>query len=159
MNVPLEHALKLLRFVREEPKNSNRGQAVEAFLARVGLKPGDPWCAAAVSYIGDTLYGERWPLPMTGGCATLGDAAKRLKVLHQTPEAGDVFLVYFPKLRRLAHTGFVLEVQSEKNGATTCRTWEGNTNDGGSRDGYGMFERTRTFGPNDRFIRWRDALE
>ena len=30
----------------------------------------------------------------------------------------------------------------------------GNTNPGGSRDGYGVFERVRHFGAADRFLHW-----
>ena len=75
--------------------------------------------------------------------------------METVPQPGDVFLLYYPALKRYAHTGFVLEVRD--NGA--CVTIEGNTNDGGSRDGWGVFTRTRRFGIDDRFIRWQPHVE
>jgi len=33
-------------------------------------------------------------------------------------------------------------------------TIEGNTNQGGSPEGIGVFRRRRTFGPDDRFVWW-----
>ena len=142
-----------LRFVREEPRNSNRGQAVEAFLKLTGLGGGQPWCAAFVAWAGQTALGKDWPLPLTASCAALGTAADGKHLLRQAPKAGDVFLLWFPSLQRFAHTGLVVSVDG-----STVTTLEGNTNDGGSRDGWGVFQRTRTFAAADRFIRWEDAL-
>lgn len=143
-------AARALTFVREEPRNSNAGQAVEAMLKLCGLGKGHPWCAAYVSWVGRAAFGAQWPLPLTAGCAALGEAAKAKGILVNTPLPGDVFLVWFPKLNRFGHTGFITALG--ENGRHRCI--EGNTNDGGSRDGWGVFERDRQFGPNDRFIRW-----
>lgn len=139
---------------------NNRGQAVERFLKHVALEPGQPWCAAWVAYVG--YYGcydyatkkSYWPLPKTGGCAYLGDVAKGKSVLVAMPEPGDVFLVYFPSLKRFAHTGFCVSANTDGSWVTI----EGNTSGGGSREGWGVFERTRTFDAADRFIRWRTLL-
>jgi hypothetical protein len=141
---------RLLRFVREDPKGSNAGQGVEAFLKLTGLGPGHPWCAAFVAYVGHTLHGEQWPLPLTAACAVLGEAAKTKNIRYTQPEAGDIFLLYYPSLKRFAHTGFVLGPGKKKG---TWATIEGNTGVDGSREGWGVFERERTFGANDRFIR------
>ena len=151
---PVLAAARALKFVREEPRNSNAGQAVEAMLRLCGLDKGYPWCAAMVAWVGRAAYGKAWPLPLTAGCAALGEAAKAKGILVKTPLPGDVFLVWFPKLGRFGHTGFVTEVIELANGICKLRCIEGNTNDGGSRDGWGVFERDRTFGPDDRFIRW-----
>ena len=156
MLTPVGTVLRLaqaLAFVREEPRNSNRGQAVEAFLKATGTAPGAPWCAAFVAWVGKTVLGTLWPLPLTAGCAALGVAGADQDIVRTTPQRGDVFLIWFPKLNRYAHTGFVVEVLADGR----CRTVEGNTNDGGSRDGWGVFERTRAFGPHDRFLRWADV--
>lgn len=143
-----------LRFVREEPRDSNRGQAVEAMLKVTGLGPGYAWCAAMVAWCGNAALGSDWPLPLTASVAALGAAGEQKRLLRQSPKAGDVFLVWFPSLHRFAHTGFVRGVRADG----TVETTEGNTNDGGSRDGWGLFERTRKFTAADRFIRWEDAL-
>ena len=147
---PVLAAARALAFVREEPRDTNAGQAVAAMLQRTGLPVGHPWCAAFVAHVGHAAYGAAWPLPLTASCAALGEAAKAKKLLVTTPAPGDVFLLYYPKLGRFAHTGFVTAVRPDG----TCETIEGNTNDGGSRDGWGVFARVRIFGPKDRFIRW-----
>lgn len=135
--------------VTECPPNSNAGPKVEAYQAAASLTKGDPWCAAFVAYCGTFALGKGWPVPLYGGCASLGDWARKRKVLHETPTAGDVFLLHYPKLKRFAHTGFILGPQG-----TGWATVEGNTSGGGSREGWGVFERVRTFGPEDRFLRW-----
>lgn len=140
------------RFVREEPRNSNRGQAVEALIASCGGTPGEPWCAAYVSYLGHFMP-TGWPLPLVRGCATLGEAAAKKDLLKTAPARGAIFLLHYPTLKRFAHTGICL---GEKGGGV-WRTIEGNTNGGGSRDGWGVFERERAFGPADRFIHWWDT--
>lgn len=149
-----------------EQGGANRGQFVEHVLKFVGLEPGQPWCAALLSYVGwralrqaDTKRSS-WPLPKTGGCVVLADFAHAKGVVRTAPEAGDVFLVWFPKKGRFAHTGFVVGgVKDLGEGRWAATTIEGNTSDGGSREGWGTLERTRVFGPKDRFIRWTELLE
>ncbi len=143
-----------IQFVREEPKNSNKGQGVEAMLKATGLGPGYPWCAAMVAFVGLAALGKDWPLPHTASCAKLGEAAAKLGILSDTPRVGDVFLLWYPSLNRFAHTGFIVGVHTDGR----CDTIEGNTNQGNSREGWGVFERTRTFGPQDRFIHWEGVL-
>lgn len=138
----------------ESPPNSNAGPYVERVLKRTGLGKGHPWCAAWVADVGRLALGADWPLPMTASCYHLGEHARTKGALVTTPDAGDVFLVYFPTLKRFAHTGLVTEVLADGS----VRTIEGNTNDGGSRDGWGVFRRTRRLGPNDRCIRWTALL-
>lgn len=142
-----------LTFVREEPRDSNRGQVVEAMLKATGLAPGVPWCAAYVAWVGKTALGANWPLPLTARCAELGIAGASAGLEYADPKRGDVFLMFWPSLNRYGHTGFVVEVLPDGS----VRTAEGNTNDGGSRDGWGVFERVRRFGPRDVFVRWADA--
>jgi hypothetical protein len=136
--------------VTECPPNTNSGLKVEEYLAVVGLKKGDPWCAAAVAWVGVKAIGNRWPLTLTGGCQMLYEKSKAKGLVVEAPVAGDVFLLWFPKMNRFAHTGFVEKVNADGS----CSTLEGNTSGAGSREGWGYFRRTRTFGPLDRFIRW-----
>jgi hypothetical protein len=144
--------LKMARafaFVREEPVSSNAGQAVEAFLKHCGLGHGSPWCAAFVSYIMDGALGLTNPLAATASCAALATQAKALGLLKTTPTPGAIFLLDFGT--GFHHTGFVLGVVTN---ASPCTTIEGNTNDDGSREGYGVFVRRRTFNSKARFIHW-----
>lgn len=143
-------AAQSYRWVRET-QGSNRGEVVNRFLARVGLEPGQPWCAAFVSVVGSDMLLDQWPLPMTGGCATLGDAAKAKGIRYKVPAPGAVFLIYFPDKGRFAHTGFVIGRDGDSDYWFTI---EGNTNEGGGREGTGVYKRRRKFGPEDRFIHW-----
>lgn len=139
----------------EVPPNTNRGPYVERVLRRVGLKPGDPWCAAEVADTGVTALGDAWPLPLTGGCQVLYEWAAKKGCIATVPSPGDVFLVWHPELKRFGHTGFIVRT----NGDGTCTTHEGNTSGGGSREGWLKAERTRAFKPEDRFIQWAELVE
>jgi hypothetical protein len=138
----------------------NHGQVVEYFLKGCSLGPGYPWCAAFVAHCGRYAFADpatlqtKWPLPRTASCVELGKFAKAKNVLTASPQRGDLFLVYYPAKSRFAHTGIVIQV----NGDGSCLTIEGNTSGGGSREGWGVFVRTRHFTPRDRFVRWTALL-
>jgi hypothetical protein len=131
-----------------EAGGENCGQVVEHYLSTVGQAAGEPWCAAFVSWVGRTAI-IAWPVPMTASCQVLHDAAEKLSFLDPAPTPGAIFLLWKPALGRFAHTGFIVG-----RVATGWQTIEGNTNPAGGREGYGVFERTRVFAPDDRFIRW-----
>lgn len=129
----------------------NRGERVDAYLRKTGVPLGQPWCAAFVWWCFvrtyESLEGTP-PIPRTARCETLRLWAKRQGKLHSTPRRGDLFLILNAS-GKATHTGFVL--------ATADRlftTVEGNTNSGGSREGDGVYKRTRTIGARTRFIRW-----
>ena len=150
--------------VREEPKGSNRGVTIDFFNYQslrdwrdfpIGVK-GAPWCAAFVSTIGQLGLGHAWPVERTVSCQAIADWAEERELLHRHPaaaEEGDLFLLYYQTRRKFGHVGFVTGLQGQ-----TILTLEGNTNFGGSREGYGVFERTRAVGQTTAFVRWVDAL-
>ncbi|WP_457289316.1 hypothetical protein [Pedobacter sp. UYP24] len=57
---------------------------------------------------------------------------------YGTPQAADVFFIYFPEKKRVAHTGFI-----HIWGAAYVTTVEGNTNEAGSREGDGVYRKIR----------------
>lgn len=126
----------------------NAGPYVERVLELTGLGKGSPWCAAHVAAVGVAALGKDWPVPRTASCYQLGEWGKQKKVLREKPAPGAIFLMHFPTLKRFGHTGF----------CTEAGTNEGNTNAGGSREGWLVAERTRTWGPRDRFIYWWEAM-
>lgn len=136
--------------VCESPPNTNHGPYVERILRQVGLKPGDPWCAAAVYDWGHQSLGKLWPLPCTGGCAVLAEFAQRHGILVETPEIGDVMVIWHAALGRFGHTGAMI-------GAGNL-TLSGNTSGAGSREGWLTGRRVWPFTPQDRFIRWAGML-
>jgi hypothetical protein len=54
------------------------------------------------------------------------------------PSPASTFGIYFSSLKRVGHTGLI-----EKVSGDFAVTIEGNTNDGGSRDGDGVYRRRR----------------
>lgn len=155
----LECAVKQIG-VSERPPGSNRGDEVEEFLAAVRVPAGNPWCAAFVYWCADQAAGELGmtnSLPRTGGvldmwrrakrdglsCVPAGQAAAQPSLVS----AGMIFVIDHGHGK--GHTGFVEGVE---NGRLV--TVEGNSNDGGSRDGTGVFRlKRRTIGAvNTGFI-------
>lgn len=159
-------AAKVLRNIQEHG-GPNAGEMVEVLLASVGLKRGQPWCAAYVSYIGHQAFlneedptKSTWPLPMTGGCAELGEYAAAHNVLVEDGQRGDLFLLKLTVegVHRFAHVGVIL---SGPDASGRYRTIEGNTNDGdGSREGFKVSMRRRTIdsASGHRFVRWVSLL-
>lgn len=123
-------------WVREANKK-NDGPWVEAIQRVTGNKRGDPWCASWVTFVLDIAYAGKNPLVRSASCDVLLQDARKKGWLYDTPQVGDVFLV-MRTTEDAVHTGFVTAVQD-----TVVGTIEGNTNAGGSRDGWGVFQRQR----------------
>lgn len=142
--------------IQERPARDNRGLDVDWILRSVGLEPGQPWCAALVYHLCRTGIGKRWPLPRTGSCDVLLEAARAQGMLKEKPTRGAVFLV-MRNANDATHTGIVLKPYKDGSFATG----EGNTNDDGSREGYECVRRTRgTVGDTTKylFIAWPQAV-
>ncbi len=155
-----QYVAKVLDLCREyegtkEEGGQNRGPVVERMLASVGLKPGQPWCAAGVYFLcslaADELDGDT-TCPQTGGAARMFVHTKRdqnyfyypehIRQGLLVPEPGDVFVRTrmghaedVPTVRaghsRKGHCGFVVGYKS----SGTIITFEMNTNADGSREG------------------------
>lgn len=140
--------------VQEKPKNSNRGTQIDYWIAECGLDPAGayPWCAAFVGQMGRQAEGHAWPVPRTASVAAIAAWAAASNRIVTTPQAGDLFLLWSPELKRFAHVGIVLTV----NGSSYS-TIEGNTNAGGGREGFGVFARVRGVVATTRFVRWEAA--
>lgn len=148
----------------ESPPNTNAGPYVERILKTTGNRKGDPWCAAWVANIGVTALRAAWPVPRTASCQALADWARKEKVRFLATagaQPGDLFLLWYPKLNRFAHVGFVQSVN--KDGSIV--TLEGNTslpgdnNPATSREGWLVASKTRRLQANDRLIRWVNLLK
>ncbi len=148
----LAEAAKYLK-VREQPKSSNRGTEIDYWLKECGVPKGLPWCAVFTWNVGRQVMGHAWPVPRSALVQDVYRWGERNGLLRNVPEIGDIFVLYYPSLNRHGHIGFVTKVRGTKVG-----TVEGNTNDGGSRDGYGVFERRRPINSRMKFIRWVEAL-
>lgn len=135
--------------VKEVPPSSNRGPEVDRWIRGVGLNPEGayPWCAAFIHgcfHEAAAALKIPNPCPRTGSALGMWLKAKpSQRVAAKVARPGMVFVLDLG--HGTGHVGFVEAVS-----ARTITTIEGNTNDGGSREGIGVFRRTRVFGKNLR---------
>lgn len=136
--------------VEEQPRGSNRGPYIDEFIRFVGLEPPQPWCAAFVAFVvhkAASELGITTDFPKTAWTpAILAYGRRKGNLITQQelqlgakPQPGDVFLLYYPSLNRVAHTGFIERVLP----LGIVQTIEGNTNDQNSREGYKVARRIR----------------
>ena len=139
----------------ELPKYSNSGPRVDAMLRSARCAPGNPWCAAFVTWCclhsGWDPYGEvpgsgvMYPASVVSWVAW---AKRTLRLKSGSPQRGDLF--FFDRAGE-THIGFVSEVNDHDLG-----TIEGNTNCDGSADGYEVARRVRAIHSPTGFITLRD---
>ncbi len=127
-----------------ELTGNNDGVQVEAFQAVTGNRKGDAWCASFISYCLKKAGLKNWRdgngaarswfkqpvyVRQVNGCRLfLKLAAKR----------GNTGSLFYPKLGRIGHVFFIDDVRGEY-----AITVEGNTNNGLSRDGDGVYRLRR----------------
>ena len=126
-----------------EWSGKNDGPKVETYLAAAGLKKGQPWCAAFVSWV---YQQAGYAKPRTGWSPALFPASQLVK--QRKP--GVVFGIYYPELKRIGHCGFVLSETTD-----WLLTVEGNTNGGGSREGDGVYRKRRHVKAVYAYADWR----
>ncbi len=132
-------------WVREETGN-NDGSRVEEYLRYVGLKKGQPWCAAFISFI---FKQAGCSAPRTGWSPSLFPIMRLVKAAAP----GNVFGIYFPALKRVAHCGLV-----ERLDGDWVTSIEGNTGIGGDRDGDGVHRRKRHKRTIYKYADWEKKL-
>lgn len=125
-----------------ELSERNDGPRVEAYLAAVNLKKGNPWCAAFVSWV---YQQAGFPKPRSGWSPDLFPQSR----LTLSALPGDVIGIYFPDLKRIAHVGIAIQQKGHYIFST-----EGNTNVTGSREGDGVYRRVRHIKTIYRIADW-----
>lgn len=143
---------ELMVGVREE-QGENAGVMVDVFLKDVGLGAGYSWCMAFVVWCYDQAAGSlgiKSPLAHTGG--VLDQLAKTTCQVvpasaYASPQPGDIGILDFGNGE--GHTFLVSGAAS----IAMVFSVEGNTNDNGSREGIGVFDRERTIAKTKAFIR------
>jgi hypothetical protein len=158
----------------EERLRGWRGEMVECFLREVRIARAQAgraaWHTAFIHHAGFWSHFDHdagrssWPLPATGNAPALAAYALLRGVLQETPEAGDVFLLWSRARRRYVRTGIVVRVDGNGEGMDgalwhECVTIEANTSQTLAAGGR-ILRHSRRFVPSlkDRFVRWT-ALE
>lgn len=171
-------ALQALLYFAEQGR-ANHGQVVEACLKHTGVAAGNPWCAALQSFAGyralwqfDPVTLARqsyWPLRASAGCQDLYEQAVAKGIVHDTPERGDLVVIWYPSMQRFAHIGacvapssddrwFTLEGNTLADAGDPAHPTQAGTEHQDEREGWGAFPKRRRFGAHDRFLRWKDLL-
>lgn len=114
-----------------EATGHNDGPRVEVYQASVGLKKGQPYCAAFVSWV---FKQAGYSAPRSGWSPSLFPNLRLVKAAAP----GNVFGIYFPALKRIAHCGLVTGTQGD-----WIKTIEGNTDGSAGREGDGVYRRLR----------------
>lgn len=127
--------------VCEVPPGSNRGPVVNDYLKRVGLRPGNPWCAAFVYWcfsLAAEKLNMRNPVVKTGGCMVHWRRTQGVKILSVDAvnepsiiKPGAIFIIN--RGGGKGHTGIVTHTRGGY-----IQTIEGNTNAGLSAEGGGV---------------------
>ena len=141
---------------RQHPREvggQNRGPWVRLYMDGV---EGQPWCAGFVSYIikqAAELLKIEPPIAGSVSCEELAKQAMIARIPQGPPAStlpvpGSIMLVRGGP-HRYNHCGIVVSSTDE-----TFETIEGNTNDSGSREGYEVCKRIRSYTGKD-FICWK----
>jgi hypothetical protein len=134
--------------VVEQPRGSNRGPEVDVFVRTTGLNPAAgsfPWCVCFLYWVFEQaakVKRQENPLPKTAGVIALWNLGRRTEAQvvrkseasAQTVKPGMIFHLDLGSGK--GHAGLVIEVRGDH-----IITIEGNTNPGGSSDGFGVFRR------------------
>lgn len=139
--------------VEEEPKGSNRGPRVDAYLRAARTAVGQAWCAAFITFCmilaghdpfsKDPKKGVRYPASV----ASWREYAKASGRWSKEPKRGRLFVL------ASSHIGFVTRVYESQG---TVQTIEGNSNDEGGREGYEVTRRIRKISSIEGFINLAD---
>ena len=137
----------------KEASGRNDGPQVAMYLKSVGLGPGYAWCADFVRYCYERVGVKT---SINGGAPSAVPLERRIwkqgrALMGDLPRPGDTFGIWFPKMGRVAHTGFVMDW---KGNSPFVETVEGNTNAQGSREGNQVAVRLRLKSQVFVFARW-----
>ena len=153
----------LARDVREYG-GDNRGPEVSEYLRNAGIGVAAAWCAAAVQFWGDKaarINEASNPLDDVAREALVADYVSLAEERGWIVDAaqvrrGDLMCFRFGSSGRWNHIGIVMDPPLRMAGGWgRVRTIEGNTNQAGSREGDGVFQKRRSVSPGRVcFIRW-----
>lgn len=136
-----------------EKTGKNDGVEVEKYLKSVGLGKGYAWCSAFTHWcLNEAGYDVSKMTAWSPSAYNKNNIITSKGTFYKEPKPGDVFVLYYPNLKRIGHTGFFHRQQN----STVFETVEGNTNQAGSREGDGVYRKFRSFKATYAITRWTD---
>ena len=135
--------------VRELTGN-NDGPDVLKYQKAAGLTSGYSWCACFVLWCFKQADIKTPITAWSPTCHNKNNIVMMNGTYRKELRRGDVFTLYFPKMKRIGHTGFV----RRKFGSNSVETVEGNTNSAGSREGDGVYVKIRPKSSIYSISRW-----
>lgn len=119
-----------------ELTDRNDGVRVQQYLKSSGLQGNYAWCAAFVNFIYKECGVTERARPSAQARRWFERKDKLVEWKYVQP--GDVFGLWYRRLNRIGHIGFIDEVRDN-----SVVTVEGNTNEAGSREGNGVWRKVR----------------
>lgn len=124
-----------------EATGKNDGVRVEMYLKSVKSVKGNSWCAGFVNWCLEQCNVKT--------CKSAWSPSWFPSSRLTSGFIGDVFGIYFPSKKRIAHVGFIYKIEKDY-----YITIEGNTNEAGSREGDGVYMKRRAKRSIYRTARW-----
>lgn len=112
----------------------NDGKRVQEYLKTTGLQGNYAWCGAFVNWV----YKQSGVSPRAKYPARARSWFSQNLIEPELVQPGDLFALYYHKLGRIGHVGFIHQVSDN-----AYITVEGNTNQAGSREGDGVWRKRR----------------
>jgi len=134
-----------------EATGKNDGPEVEMYLKHVGKWKGLPWCSAFVAWCLSEAEIKHTVNAWSPTSENRRYFIYTQKSFVDEPLPGDVFTIWYSKLKRIGHTGFYHKNQNEN----IIVTVEGNTNEAGSREGDGVYKKYRPLKTIHSISRWQ----
>lgn len=125
----------------------NRGERVEGYQKAAGIRPGDPYCVAFVTWCLKFAGCDHSKIPGGPGSACNWHARAGL---HPTSPARGTIFTWCDTKKWRGHGGFVVKV-TKALGMTWIHTIEANTDASGGREGDGVYRKKRLVTSKLRF--------
>ena len=136
--------------VSEVPEGSNWGPQISKYLASVKIYTPAAWCAAFVHWCNATAGVKDRITAWSPTAHNPQNLVYYQGKFLQPPRPADVCTIYFPNLKRIAHTYF-FDAGLNKS---IYRSVEGNTNKAGSREGTVVMVKYRSYKATYSISRW-----
>jgi hypothetical protein len=145
-----------------EVGGNNKGSRVKEYLASVNLPEGYAWCAAFVHWVFDKAGVQHTITAWSPTSYNKKDVIYTEGEFKTTFSENDIMVMSLSyskfkkdksRFKGIGHTGIVKKIKSK-----SVDTWEGNTNDAGTRDsrvGDGVYRKNRLLNKNIHITRWK----